>query len=97
APRGVKRREKKPNPLARTPIHIAVVIEEFPVTVGRSVVRFISVSRSTSYQLLIIRAPAVIKVLPIIVAKNNPRLDRKGVFVKYNANINPASTGSTFA
>src|SRR5690625_2863553 len=39
--------------------------EKFPVTVGRIWVRFISLSKSTSYQLFKISAPDINNVLPI--------------------------------
>src|SRR5699024_11220080 len=48
--------------------------EIFPVTVGRDCVRFISTSRSTSYQLLNINAPAMTNVLPTIVSKKRSEL-----------------------
>src|SRR5699024_5273164 len=68
----------------------------FPVTVGRLCVRFISTSRSTSYQLLNINAPAITSVLPPNVNKNKLIFEENVAPVKYKANKNPVNTGNTF-
>src|SRR5699024_11163312 len=66
-------------------------------TVGRSCVRVISRSRSTSYQLFKITAPAIISVLPIIVIINVSISAINEAFVNSIANQKPVNIGNTVA
>src|SRR5699024_8943178 len=93
----VKAINVKPMTEEEIPIMSTVCIDMLPVTVGRFCVRSIFSSKSTSYQLLIISAPAIVNVLPNIVNKNKSKFAINDAFVKYNANQKPVKTGKTFA
>src|SRR5690606_3474136 len=69
--------------------------EIFPVTVGRLFVLSITVSISTSYQLLKTSAPAITNKLPTVVNKNKSIFSTKDTSLKYSANQNPVMTGKT--
>src|SRR5699024_975573 len=71
--------------------------EKLPVTVGRSGVRIIFSSKSTSYQLFNMRAPAISNVPPISMERNLSQNIIKLESVKYNANQNPLKIGRTLA
>src|SRR5699024_1237759 len=71
--------------------------EKWPVTVGRSWVRIISLSKSTSYQLLSINAPDITNKLPIVTKTNSSQRIIKSAPVKCNASQYPTMTGNTLA
>src|SRR5699024_3870638 len=54
-------------------------------------------SRSTSYQLFNIKAPAINNVPPIVINKNLSQNSKKLASVKYRANQKPLKIGSTLA
>src|SRR5690625_4864475 len=71
--------------------------EILPVTVGRCCVRFIFRSKSTSYQLFNINAPAITRVPPTVINKNLSQKSKKDASVKYKASQNPLNIGKIFA
>src|SRR5699024_7301177 len=93
----VKANITRPMMLVAIPIHRTVRSCILPVTVGRDFVLSITVSISTSYQLLMTSAPPITSVLPIIVSKNISKLAAKEAPVKQTASQNPAKTGTAFA
>src|SRR5699024_428322 len=78
----VKKRKIIPMIELIIPSHKTVRNEKLPVTVGLCCVRSILLSRSTSYQLFKISAPAMINVPPIAIYKNVSHTSVNGVFVK---------------
>src|SRR5690625_257906 len=71
--------------------------EKLPDTVGRNWVRFILLSKSTSYQLFRMSAPAITSVPPMVIYKNLSHNSKKDVSVKYKASQNPLKIGRIFA
>src|SRR5699024_11972517 len=66
----VKKRKIIPTIENIIPSASTVFIEKLPVTVGLFCVRFISISKSTSYQLFRMSAPDIKNILPIVNIKN---------------------------